>query len=188
VVTLPHICSIIQNLTQPAAMRSLLSLTILLFMLAEVGHARYQSDGITTFILVRHAEKVDERKNPDLSPEGYERVGFLATMFSKTDIDAVYSTNLIRTFETARGIAENNALEIQTYSVQTPEETTQSWLEKHRGGFVFVSGHSNTTPTFANALLGRQHFDGPFDESDFGNLLIITISEAGESRLLHLRY
>jgi phosphohistidine phosphatase SixA len=169
-------------------MRSLLTLTILLFILADAGHARYQSDGITTFILVRHAEKVDDSRNPDLSTEGYERAESLAAMFSETDVNAVYSTNLTRTLETVREIAESNDIEIQAYDVQTPEETAKSWIDRHRGGVVFISGHSNTTPTFANALLGKQYFDGPFEESDYSNLLIISVTDSDETRLLHLRY
>lgn len=169
-------------------MRLYLLLNLFCLLIIDVSHARYQQSGITTFILVRHAEKIDNSRDPDLSPEGIERAELLSHMLSETTIDAVYSTNLKRTTETVRRIAGHNEMDIEYYSVQNPDNTAENWIKKHQGDVVLVSGHSNTAPTFANALLGREHFKGPFDDSDYGNLLIITISSAGESHLLHLRY
>ena len=99
-------------------MRSLLLSSLILFFLVDISCAQHQSDGITTFILVRHAEKIDDGQNPDLSPEGYERAKLLAEMLSKTSIDAVYSTNLTRTTETVRSIAEENEVDLQFYATQ----------------------------------------------------------------------
>ena len=169
-------------------MRIILSIVLLCLFLIDVSHEQSQDSEITTFILVRHAEKVDNSSDPDLSPEGYERADQLARMFDEIKIDAVYSTDLVRTTETIRKLAESNALDIETYDAQTPEATANQWIEEHRGDIVFISGHSNSTPIFANALLGKTHFNGSFDESDYGNLLIITITDTGTSRLLHLRY
>ncbi len=143
---------------------------------------------LTTFVLVRHAEKVDDSHDPDLSPQGYERAARLHDLFVDTVFDAVYSTPLIRTMETARPIAELNELDLAEYDHRTPESTVSGWIERHKGEKVLISGHSNSTPMFANALLGREHFTSKFDESDYGNILIITIDEHGNSSLLHLRY
>ncbi len=143
---------------------------------------------LTTFILVRHAEKVDDSRDPDLSPKGYERAGRLHDLFVNTGFDAVYSTPLIRTRETVRAIAELNELDMVEYDHRNPESTTAGWTERHKGEKVLISGHSNSTPMFANALLGREHFSSKFEESDYGNILIITIDEHGNSALLHLRY
>ena len=169
-------------------MKIKLAFLLTCIILADVGHAFCQETEITTFILLRHAEKVDNSGDPDLSIKGYERAERLASMLSKTEIAAIYSTNLTRTKETVRTVAENSDMDIQTYGVQTPVETVSEWIDKHRGEIVVVSGHSNTTPAFANALIGREHFSGSFDDSDYGNLLIITLSETGDSKLLHLRY
>jgi 2,3-bisphosphoglycerate-dependent phosphoglycerate mutase len=143
---------------------------------------------LTTFVLVRHAEKVDDSHDPDLSPQGYERAARLHDLLVNTGFDAVYSTPLIRTLETARAIAELNKLDMVEYDHRSPESTAAGWIYSHRGEKVLISGHSNSTPMFANALLGREHFSSKFDESDYGNILIITIDERGNSTLLHLRY
>lgn len=70
---------------------------------------------------------------------------------------------------------------------ESEEPITIAWLERHRGQAGLISGHSDTTPVFANELLGYEHFDGKFDEADYGNLLVVTIACA-DRRLLHLNY
>lgn len=153
-----------------------------IYSIAQTG------DSITTYILVRHAEKVDDSADPELSEEGVERVIRLSKMLSEVSFDAVYSTPLIRTRETARPIAEENNLDITEYNHRTVDETVSRWKELHSGETILISGHSNTTPMFANALLGREHFAGWFDDSDYGNLLIITVTGSGESELIHIRF
>lgn len=147
-----------------------------------------ESPDITTFVLIRHAEKMDDSQDPDLSVEGYERATRLAEMFEHVRFDAVYSTALTRTMETARGIAEQNEISIAEYDPGNPEQEVERWLEKHKGQTILISGHSNTTPKFANELLGREHFGEKFEESDYGNLLIISLSPQEDPKLLHLRY
>lgn len=172
-------------MSQSALRITFLLLSLFLF---DVGLSQAQKSDITTFILIRHAEKVDDSRDPDLSPEGYERAERLADMLSSASIDAIYSTEFTRTEQTVQTVAEDMGLEIKSYSTQDPDSAVLQWQSTHRGDIVVVSGHSNTTPAFANALLGRQHFEANFDESDYGNLLIITVSSNDEASLLHLRY
>jgi broad specificity phosphatase PhoE len=167
--------------------KSLLLFSLLLLTVSVSSVAQQNSD-ITTFVLVRHAEKVDDSADPDLSPEGYQRAERLAKMLQNISFDAVYSSDRIRTRETVRKIADQNSVDILLYEPHETEEEVERLLNSNPGKTVLVSGHSNTTPFFANELLGRDHFKGKFDESDYGNLLIITIDGNGESKLLHLRY
>lgn len=169
-------------------MRALFSSILLLSITFTTAFAQNAPGDITTFILVRHAEKADDSYNPDLSSDGYERAALLATMLGNIQFDAVYSTPLIRTTETARAVAEKNNIEIKEYDHRNPDELTSGWIEKHRGEYVLIAGHSNSTPTFANALLGRKHFKEKFDESDYGNILIVTIPSHGERHILHMRF
>lgn len=150
--------------------------------------SQHPSDKITTFILVRHAEKLDDSQNPDLSEEGYKRADVLTEMLSEETFDAVYSTAVIRTTETIRKIAEKNNIAISEYDHSKADSLAEEWKEIHKGKNVLISGHSNTTPEFANALLKYKHFSDKFDETDYGNILIVTISADGESNLIHLRY
>lgn len=135
----------------------------------------------TTYILVRHAEKEAtasgdqmNSKDPNLSKEGLERAKLLAHILEKQKIDAIFSTNFSRTRSTAKPLADANGLEIQIYDKQ-PD------LSKVKGTVVIV-GHSNTIPALANTLIGKEQFK-TFDDSDYGNLLIIK-----DGFLTHLRY
>jgi 2,3-bisphosphoglycerate-dependent phosphoglycerate mutase len=169
-------------------MKILLSIIVLISVTLTDVYSQISANERATFILVRHAEKVDDSYDPDLSPEGYERAALLAKMLENIQFDAVYSTPFIRTTETARAVAEKHNVDILEYDHRDPESVAAGWIEKHKGGFVLVAGHSNSTPTFANALLGREHFSEKFDESDYGNILIITITANGDSHLLHMRF
>lgn len=168
--------------------KTVLLIWLLFPLLSCVDESQKEQEGLTTIILVRHAEKVDDSADPDLSETGYERAARLAEMLEHVEFDVVYSTNYIRTRETAKPVAEANDLSITSYDPRNPGDEVKKWLEHHEGETILISGHSNSTPTFANAILGEEHFNEKFDESDYGNVLIITISAEGERKLLHLRY
>lgn len=168
--------------------KNILTLLALFIISTFVPVSAQSGPGITTFVLVRHAEKTEQPQDPHLSPDGYERAERLAGIVQHVHFDAVYSTPLNRTMETVHAIADESSAEIQEYDHRDPEGVAADWIEKHSGERVLVSGHSNTTPAFANALLGREHFPGKFDESDYGNLLVITIDSNGDRKMMHLRY
>jgi broad specificity phosphatase PhoE len=128
----------------------------------------------TTYILIRHAEKENSKDDPNLTKEGEARANLLAFIFEKQKVDAIYSTNFNRTKNTVKPLADAKGIEVQIYEKQ-PD------LSKAKGTVVIV-GHSNTIPALANALLGKEQFK-TFDDSDFGNLLVIT----GTS-VTHFRY
>ncbi len=142
----------------------------------------------TTFILIRHAEKViDGSKNPALTQQGETRAQHLLEMFTKADVTAIYSTNYKRTRMTVAPLAKHKELEIQTYQWKNPKEWLSTILENNAGGTVVISGHSNTTPVLANLLIGKATFT-TFAEDDYGNLLIITTSKVGAGKILQVRY
>lgn len=167
----------------------IINLVFLFSLLVPVSLiAQSSGSDVTTIILVRHAEKVDDSSDPDLSEAGYNRAEKLAEMFDRVQFNAIYSTNFNRTRETVKPIAESNGLSIQSYEPQNPPSQVEKWMEAHKDETILVSGHSNSTPAFANAILQQDHFEGNFEESDYGNILIITITGEEERKLLHLRY
>ncbi len=166
----------------------LLSLSLIFLLTAAFPVSAQQNSDITTFILVRHAEKVDDSEDPDLSEDGYERAERLAEMFQNVPFDAIYSTARTRTMETVRLIADVNHKSINEYDAGEPGEVVNQWIENHAGETVLVSGHSNTIPHFANALLGEEFYKEVFEETDYGNLLVITIDSALNRKILPLRY
>lgn len=166
----------------------LLLFLILSLIVPQLNAVAETKPGPTTFILIRHAERL-EGKDPDLSPDGYQRAGRLAAKLSHANIDAVYTTNFIRTKQTVLLIAAQKNLEVQFYDHEEPDSVAQNWLEQHQGQTLLIVGHSDTTPLFANALMGHEYFMEKFDESDFGHLVIVTVpADQNSSGLLHLRY
>jgi len=135
---------------------------------------------ITTFILVRHGEKVtDGTDDPDLSPEGRERAARLAALLKDTAIDAIYASPFKRTQNTVAPLVQAKGLTVQLYDPKKPE-VVDAILEKYAGRTVVICGHTNTTPRMANRLLGREQFKD-FEETEFGHLLVIDVLELGKA-------
>ncbi|MCU0419103.1 MAG: histidine phosphatase family protein [Cyclobacteriaceae bacterium] len=164
--------------------------TRLLFVwLLAVGlPAPAQSPSLTTFILVRHAEKATNHPtDPDLSEKGRERAQRLAELLTSTSLDAVYSTRFMRTWQTAEPVAQVKNLPVVPYE-PFKDEVIQAMLTTHAGKTILLVGHSNTTPWMANALLGRPE-RADFSESEYGTVLIVTVSEKGKvASLVALQY
>jgi broad specificity phosphatase PhoE len=134
-----------------------------------------KNESKTTYYLIRHAEKDKTDKtnrNPNLNEEGLKRAENWAIYFDNINLDAVYSTNYNRTLQTAEPTAERKHLEVMNYN---PRKLYDSIFQKEtKGKTVLVVGHSNTTPTFANKILGEKKYSN-IDENDNTKLFVITI-------------
>jgi broad specificity phosphatase PhoE len=153
------------------------SLLLILLFLSAIHLFAQNNPVITTFILVRHAEKGTEGDDPDLKPEGYDRANRLTAILKNTTIDAVYSTRFKRTKNTVTPLAKEKSIEIQIYENLKSAEL-DALITKHKGGTILVGGHSNTIPQIANLLLGKEAFKN-FADTDYGNLLIISVVDKG---------
>lgn len=142
----------------------------------------------TTFILVRHAEKAnDGTDNPPLNEVGLQRANNLAALLVDQDIDALYSTPFIRTETTLTPIGREKGIEVKNYDPFAGAGWLSVAMKKHAGGTIVISGHSNTIPVLANALLGEERFQ-QFDDNDYSNLIIIVTSKIGEGKLVRLKF
>jgi 2,3-bisphosphoglycerate-dependent phosphoglycerate mutase len=169
-------------------MKNLLVILLFVSTLSCTQEATTSTQEATTFILVRHAEKAsDDTSDPVLTEEGIARANNILQLFEQADITAIYSTNYKRTKMTITPLAETKKIEISIYDPQSLEEFAHKLLKENAGGTVIVSGHSNTTPTLANLLLGEEKFE-QFEDTDYGNLLIITTHGNSDAKLLHVRY
>jgi phosphohistidine phosphatase SixA len=139
----------------------------------------FGQEKITTFILVRHAEKVsDGTKDPDLSPAGARRATALAQLLSKTSIDAIYSTDFVRTRNTIAPVAAEKKLDVKLYEAFKVEEV-EKMLKTHAGTTILICGHSNNIPWIANLLIGKEQFR-QYQENEYENLLIVSVVEKGK--------
>ena len=133
------------------------------------------SDKTTTYYLIRHAEKDrtnNTNKNPNLNSDGVIRAEKWAKNFENIKLDAVYSTDYNRTQQTAAPTAKSKGLIVQSYN---PSKMYDSIFKKNtKGKTILVVGHSNTTPVFANAILGQKKYKNMAD-NDNASLYIVTV-------------
>lgn len=135
----------------------------------------------TTYYLIRHAEKDrsdSTNKNPDLKTKGQERAKKWAAYFKDIELDAIYSTNYNRTLQTAKPTAESKNLEIIKYNPR--KMYTSDFQKETKGKTVLIVGHSNTTPAFANKILGSTAFTD-IDDSVNSTLFKITVHGSTKS-------
>ncbi|TXD49337.1 SixA phosphatase family protein [Polaribacter sp. IC073] len=139
------------------------------------------SDETTTYYLIRHAEKDrtdTTNNNPDLNVNGLKRAEKWAKYFDEIDLDAVYSTHYNRTQQTAKPTSESKNLKIISYD---PKEMNDAIFKQATiGKTVLVVGHSNTTPAFANKILGEKKYED-ISDNDNASLYIVTI--AGDKKM-----
>ena len=148
---------------------------LLLFVFVFSGLISCTQEESTTYYLIRHAEKdrTDKtNRNPNLNEKGLERAKRWANHFKDINLDAVYSTKYNRTMQTAKPTSDSKSLEIINYD---PRNMYDSIFQKAtKGKTVLVVGHSNTTPFFANKILGNEKYK-QMDDHDNASLYIVTI-------------
>jgi len=146
-----------------------------------------QAQDLTTFILVRHAEKgTDDPRDPKLSQEGTIRAQRLNERLKYSDITAIYSTPYIRTRSTVNPLAESKGLEVNEYDYKNPD-LLNDMVSKYGGGTVVISGHSNTTPMLVNQLIGEEKF-GWLKEDEYDKIFVVTVSAVGKGTYQILSY
>jgi len=157
-------------------------LALIFILISSVAY----SQPITTFILVRHAEKAtDDAKDPNLSEVGLMRAQSLAKLLAATTVDAVYSTPYKRTRNTVAPAATAKGFDVLEYN---KIEEMDALLKKYEGGTVLVCGHSNTVPAIANYLVGKNSFQ-QFEDDDYGNIIIVSVIKKGKStKVVWLNY
>jgi 2,3-bisphosphoglycerate-dependent phosphoglycerate mutase len=155
-------------------MRSLLLCTFLAFQISG-----FAQETITTFLLIRHAEKGDDgTKDPDLTEAGKQRSIQLVEMLKNQTIDAIYSTRFKRTQNTVAPLAESRKLKVSTYEASKPEDI-DAILSQHKGGTVIICGHSNSIPWTTNYLVGKEQYKD-FEDKDYKNLVVVNVVERGK--------
>ncbi len=131
--------------------------------------------GVSTFYLIRHAEKDQsdpDNVDPELTQAGLGRAMHWAEILQDAELDAVYSTDYNRTSMTASPTAVKNDIDTQYYDPN--EIDIEQFKTDNLNKRVLIVGHSNSTPEFANKLLGEEKYY-QMDEYDNGSLFIVQI-------------
>ncbi len=147
-------------------------------------HSQDSEATTTTYYLIRHAEKDRSdktNKNPHLTEQGKQRAENWSNVLKHVKFDMVYSTDYNRTKETAAPTAKHNNLDITLYHPRT--FNLEDFVKATTGKTVLIVGHSNTTPMFANGLLGANTYEMIADDNN-ANLYIVTLTESTKSSTL----
>ena len=152
---------------------------VLLFVVScktVIKSTNNQIKNTTTFYFFRHAEKDnDSTKDPNLSPLGFQRAVNYIGFFKNIKIDAIYSTNFKRTLNTIKPLAKSSDLEPIIYNPFKIDY--EDIVIKHKNQIVLVVGHSNTTPNFANKIIGKVIYK-PMSETNFSDVYKVMITDS----------
>jgi broad specificity phosphatase PhoE len=127
----------------------------------------------TTIYLVRHAEKLTG-DNPDLTVVGRARADILANELAGAGLTEIWSTDTIRTIETAKPTANRTGLPVQIYDAGRQPAFAKRL--KSTPGAILVVGHSNTIPDLVGLLGGKP--GAPIVEaSEYDRLYVVTVTK-----------
>ena len=157
----------------------------IVFLLLFGFQIHFGQNKTTQYYFIRHAEKADSSKNPDLSEKGLERALEWKALFLAIQFDAVYSTDFKRTLQTIHPIVVENDQLLKLYNPQILD--IETFKKETKGKTILIVGHSNTIPKMVNQLIKENKY-GDIAENQFGNLYIVTLFENQIlSQLLHLK-
>lgn len=149
--------------------------------LCRITHAQ------TTIFVTRHADRFGTEPDPTLTPKGEEQARALAQLLSDANIKHIFTTELVRTQQTAAPTAEHAHLKPSI----VPQDKFDDLIAGIRGAIrpnesILVVGHRATVPQIVHALTGK---DIPaLGSSEYGRLIAITLFPDGASNIVTLRY
>lgn len=166
----------------------MLAAACMALLVAGYATPRERDVPVTTFVLVRHAEKAaDDPRDPGLTDAGKARAARLAASLADAPLRAVYATAYRRTRDTAVPSAAGHGLQIAIYDAGEPAAEFAARLRAaHRSGTVLVVGHSNTVAAIAAALCACPV--APMREDEFDRRVEIRIGPDGPASLSERRY
>lgn len=194
------------RLHRDAILPGLASIATFLFLLlspwvvGDAGAVSAQGSDFTTttVYLVRHAEKAAEPPgDPPLLESGVARSRELARVLARAGIRIVYSSQFLRTKQTAGPVADRLGLEVVVIPIGSrttdpggvARESISGIAEAiygNGGKTALIVGHSNTIPEVIRALgCGDVPAIG---DKDYDDLFVVTVTARGKATLAHLKY
>ena len=168
---------------------------LVIYTLIAVGLAWFfESQATTTIIFVRHAEKATvPADDPGLTEAGQRRAAELARQLVDADVvpgvvvDAIFSTSLRRTVDTAKPVADALGLQIMTYDAADTEAFLETVVRDYKGQIILVVGHSFTVPDMIGNM-GASKNVPPIADDEYDNIYLVSIPWFGKTKTIRLRY
>jgi phosphohistidine phosphatase SixA len=100
--------------------------------------------GQTVVYIVRHAEKASETGDSPLSPQGKQRAEALAELLKRANIKAIYTSEALRTIETAAPLAGKLGIDSVPVTGDYATKTFDAVRNNNAADAVLIVGHSTT--------------------------------------------
>ncbi len=148
---------------------------VLLGLGLVLGQPAAGADQPFSLYLVRHAEKIDDSRDPPLSGAGERRAERLAWGLGNLGIEAVWTSDFRRTRDTGFPTASGLGLELKIYDPRALGHLAEQLLVS--GQTALVVGHSDTTPQLASLLCACEV--AAIGHEEYDRLLIIEVDGTG---------
>lgn len=135
----------------------------------------------STIFIVRHAERADAGKDPELSEAGHTRAEALAKTLQDAKIAAIFATEFKRTQQTAAPLAQALGIEV---TIRPAKATDFAMKLGTVHGNALVVGHSDTIPVLIKELGISEPIN--IGDNDYDNLFAVILDE--KPRLIRLHY
>jgi phosphohistidine phosphatase SixA len=161
-----------------------LNVTLAAVVLAISLAASHTAYAFQSIYIVRHAEKKDASKDPELSEQGQARAANLAKILRDSDIGAIFTSEYLRTQKTAAPLAD--ALKIKATALNDSAKLIKALKDDTSSKSALVVGHSNTVPDLLKAFGSDQKIE--IGENEFDRLYILTPQKSGKPVINLIRY
>jgi broad specificity phosphatase PhoE len=142
-----------------------------------------------TVVLIRHAEKAIDHKDPSLSEIGQIRAKQLAEELAKTKLTLAISTQFVRTKETLAPIIDAQKIPLlvlpATKNINQHIEQVVEQVKRHDGNLI-IAGHSNTVPLIIEAIGGPKI--PMLSKDEYDKLFILSLDPNGAVSLIQTQY
>ena len=167
-------------------MKQLVPSAIALFLLVVIVGLvyTYMYSPVTTVVLVRHAERINDTDTSSISADGWERAGVLAIVVREAGVKHIFVTEKRRTGQTAEPAAER----LNLIPSVIPADRTPQLIDSIRtfgGEAILVVGHANTLPAILRSLDVHEPVIIPRDVYD--DLFVVTVTRF-RSSIVCLKY
>jgi len=157
-------------------------LLVLASLLAPPSIARAQE----AIYIVRHAERLDQSADSELSTDGVGRSYTLRDLLREAGITHIFTSEMRRTIETAKPLADALRVTPQTLPGNDVEALASRLGSLGAGARALVVGHSNTLPQILRAL----KVDAPVTiaDADYDNLFIVVPRKEAAPVFMRLKF
>ena len=156
---------------------------LLLLWIALAGLMAAQQS--KTIIIVRHAEKMSEAADAELSPAGLKRAQCLAETLKDAGVGAIYTSEVKRTQQTAEPLAKARSLQPNAIPARDEAKLVESVL-KDTGQRVLIVGHSNLIPDIVKRLGAGEV--PPMGATEYDRMILVMTTDGRAQPAVTLRY